>query len=83
LFAESEDVEFLAHDPEDIVDQTLSHPEKLLHMVLENYLKVFKDMNDSCRAICYTSDSDAMMSEFRVSINQFSLQWYIIVSLII
>jgi hypothetical protein len=75
LFTEStEGFEFLAHDPEDIVDQTLSHPEKLLHMVLENYLKVFRDMNDSCRAICYASDSDTMMSEFRVSIKQFSVQ---------
>jgi hypothetical protein len=74
LFSESEEgVELLAHDPEDIVDQTLSHPDRLLHMVLENYLKVFRDMNDSCRAICYASDSDAMMSEFRVSIKQFSL----------
>lgn len=60
-----EDAEFLAHDPEDIVDQTLSHPRKLFHMVLENYLKVFKDMNDSCRAIHYASDSDTMMSEFQ------------------
>jgi hypothetical protein len=37
-------------------------------MVLENYLKVFRDMNDSCRAILYASDSDTMMAEFRVSI---------------
>ncbi|PNF18130.1 hypothetical protein B7P43_G02620 [Cryptotermes secundus] len=60
-----EDAEFLAHDPEDIVAQTLSHPRKLFHMVLENYLKVFRDMNDSCRAIRYASDSDTMMSEFQ------------------
>jgi hypothetical protein len=75
LFTESEDdAEFLAHDPEDIVDQTLSHPRKLFHMVLENYLKVFKDMNDSCHAICYASDSDTMMSVFQVSIKYLSLQ---------
>jgi len=69
LFTESqEDAAFLSHDPEEIVDQTLTHPGRLLHMVLENYLKVFRDMNDSCRAILYASDSDTMMAEFRVSI---------------
>jgi hypothetical protein len=68
LFTESqEDATFLTHNPEEIVDQTLAHPGRLLHMVLENYLKVFRDMNDSCRAIHYASDTDTMMSEFRVS----------------
>ncbi|GFG39464.1 hypothetical protein Cfor_08413 [Coptotermes formosanus] len=61
----SQDVAFLTHNPEEIVDQTLAHPGRLLHMVLENYLKVFRDMNDSCRAIHYASDADTMMSEFR------------------
>ncbi|XP_021915131.1 cell cycle checkpoint protein RAD17 isoform X2 [Zootermopsis nevadensis] len=60
-----EDAKFLTHDPEEIVDQTLSHPGRLFHMVLENYLKVFRDMNDCCRAIHYSSDADSMMSEFR------------------
>jgi hypothetical protein len=69
IFTESEeDGSFLTHNPEEIVDQTLAHPGRLLHMVLENYLKVFRDMNDSCRAIHYASDTDTMMSEFRVSI---------------
>jgi hypothetical protein len=68
LFTESqEDDSFLTHNPEEIVDQTLAHPGRLLHMVLENYLKVFRDMNDTCRAIHYASDTDTMMSEFRVS----------------
>lgn len=60
-----EDASFLTHNPEEIVDQTLAHPGRLMHMVLENYLKVFRDMNDSCRAIHYASDTDIMMSEFR------------------
>jgi hypothetical protein len=73
LFTESQDnAAFLTYDPEEIVDQTLAHPGRLFHMVLENYLKVFRDMNDSCRAIHYASDADTMMSEFRVSIKSIS-----------
>ncbi|XP_069693790.1 cell cycle checkpoint protein RAD17-like [Periplaneta americana] len=60
-----EDAVSLSHNPEEIVEQTLSHPRRFFDMVIENYLKVFRDMNDTCHAICYASDADTMTSEFR------------------